>query len=644
MSGKLKLNIILFLAALLICPACYRSRTNVVSDVAFALSQPGTLQAFQGSSERVVLNWVDTNTAETGYQVERSIDGVNFNLIHTTQPDTAVYHDPVPLVETLYHYRIRAVSGIIFSNYTNVIQALTIARPTDLTSEPITCNQVNLTWTDNSSNETAYEVMRSPDATSFHIIDTLSPDSNSYSDTGLVKNRTYHYKVMAVGVGPSFSSLSSETLAHTPKSPWSFLYSGISRDEKGDSVLKTSDGGYISAGTSGSFSASKNFWIVKTNAKGKIEWQKSFGGVYDDYCHSIATTATGGYIIAGETMSFGKGKTDAWIICIDALGNILWENTFGGADDDKVFAIYKTIDRGHLVIGATASEGAGMFDAWLIKLDINGAIEWQKAYGGASNDFAVSAVQTKTAYIVTGATSSFGAGLHDLWVMKLNFDGTVIWEKSYGENKIEHGKSVMVEDNGGSIVVVGDTNSFSAHAYTDFWLLKLDGDGNIILQKTYGGFDNETAKSLEITSNGDYIIAGDTLTFGYAGYLDQWIVKVDSTEGNPIWQKSYGSVYNDTVAGIMEDDDKSLVTVGGFSYSSVSISTLWLNRLNPDGSVDYQTWSGVQIKDTSSTSSVNSTSVIPNTTGATVTDTTATKVTSNATVINTNGGFTRMSQ
>jgi hypothetical protein len=303
-------------------------------------------------------------------------------------------------------------------------------------------------------------------------------------------------------------------------------YGGTGND-RASYVLQTSDGGYIVVGDTGSLGAdSVDIFLVKTDANGNIIWAKTYGGIVDEYAHSVLQTSDGGYIVAGETHSFGAGWHDVLLIKTDANGNVIWAKTYGGTSWDVARSVQQTSDGGYIVAGYTDSFGAGGPDFFLIKIDANGNISWAKTYGGTYSDWARSVQQTSDGgYIVAGYTLSFGAGYEDIFLIKTDANGNVQWAKTYGGTSGDLAYSVHQTSDGGYIVA-GTTGSFGAGG-DNFFLIKTDANGNIIWAKTYGGTDWDYASSVHQTSDGGYIVAGYTLSFG-AGIWDAFLIKTDA--------------------------------------------------------------------------------------------------------------------
>jgi len=324
---------------------------------------------------------------------------------------------------------------------------------------------------------------------------------------------------------------------------WARTYGG-NRYDYAHSFQQTSDGGYIIAGNTSSFNTGydNDIWIFKLSSDGEIEWQKTYGGSEQEEARSIQQTTDGGYIIVGETRSFGAGENDIWIFKLSSDGEIEWQKTYGGSGSDSASSIQRTQDGGYIVAGEIEylEEDQRIRDAWFSKLSSEGDIEWQKAYGGHKSYF-VSFIQQRDdgGYIVAGNTSSSGAGETDIWFLKLTSDGEIEWQKTYGGNKGDSVSSIQQTGDGGYIVL-GDTSSFSAEG-SDCWILKLSSGGDIEWQKTYVGDKSYSASFIQQTSEGGYIVAGSTFSgaeWGGPSERDIQVLKLSST-GSIEWQRAY---------------------------------------------------------------------------------------------------------
>ncbi len=202
---------------------------------------------------------------------------------------------------------------------------------------------------------------------------------------------------------------------------WNRTFGGPG-DDAAFSVIETTDRGYVVAGHTSSFgNDAHDIWLIKTDSMGTMQWNKTYGGTGDEAAFSIIQTKDGGYALAGYTNSFGTGEYDFCLVRTDAAGNLLWNKTYGGTGDEGVYSIIQTNDNGYLLAGNTNSFGAGGYDFWLVKTDQNGEMVWNETFGGLNDDAAFSVIQTNDGgYALAGDTKSYGAGDWDFWLVKLS--------------------------------------------------------------------------------------------------------------------------------------------------------------------------------------------------------------------------------
>ncbi len=302
---------------------------------------------------------------------------------------------------------------------------------------------------------------------------------------------------------------------------WQKTFGGWN-DDGAYSIQQTKDGGYIVAGGTESFgSGGTDAYILKLNSKGEAEWQKAFGGWNDDEAYSIQQTKDGGYIVTGSTGDFGSGKRDVYILKLNSKGEIEWQKTFGGKYDDVANSIQQTTDGGYIVAGWTSSPDFGGDDVYILKLDSKGDLEWQKTFGGEGIAGADSIQQTKDGgYIVAGDKGG------DVYILKLNSKGEIQWQKTFGGEHNDAANSIQQTTDGGYIVA-GLTYSFGSGYYNDAYILKLNSKGQLEWQKTFGGEDYDGANSIQQTKDGGYIVAGWTSSPDFGGD-DVYILKLDS--------------------------------------------------------------------------------------------------------------------
>ena len=409
---------------------------------------------------------------------------------------------------------------------------------------------------------------------------------------------------------------------HSAHAQWAASYGGTGMD-LASSIQQTADGGYIVAGGTRSFGEGNyDVWVIKLDSNGAITWQKTYGGTDYDHANSIQQTEDGGYIVAGETTSFGTGERDVWVLKLGSNGAITWQKTYGGVEDDTVTSIQQTQDKGYVVAGYTYSFGTGEWDAWVMKLDTAGEITWQKTYGDANNDYAYSIRQTADGgYIVAGETKSFGAGGYDGWILKLDGDGNVTWQKTYGAVGLQEAYAIQQTQDNGYIVAGGAYTSGTDS--TDVWVMKLDSSGTITWQKTYGGVGYDYAFSIQQTQDGGYIVGGETYSFGPGNY-SIWLIKLDAS-GAITWQKIYGAAAYQQTRSAQQTQDGGYIVAGWHQVSNASNGDAFILKLDNSGSTGSCPFEGVStavVADTTVTAADST--VVPTNTPVTGVDTTVT--------------------
>jgi len=352
-----------------------------------------------------------------------------------------------------------------------------------------------------------------------------------------------------------------------PQTSWITIY-GEEGDEYAHSVSCTSDGEYIISGETKSFGADPegNAFLARINASGNVSWIKTYGGSGEERGYFVTTTSDGGYIVTGWTNSFGAGGDDLYLIKTDALGEVIWNRTYGGDGDDWGESVVQTEDGGYIIAGKTSSFGAGERDFYLIKVNASGELMWNKTYGGSEVEWAFSVDLTNdNGYVIAGYTGSFGAGDHDFYVVKTDASGELIWNRTYGGTGYDRSICVSQTSDDGYIVV-GYTTSFGTEG-EDVYLVKTDASGELIWNRTYGGVDNDRGYFVVQTEDDGYIVAGWTESFG-AGSRDAYLIKTD-TLGNPLWNKTYGGANLDRFYSVAQDKNGEYVAVGGtYSFGS----------------------------------------------------------------------------
>jgi len=344
--------------------------------------------------------------------------------------------------------------------------------------------------------------------------------------------------------------------------------------ETGAWIHQTADGGYIVAGTEASVNCDivgnhggTDYWLIKLNSKGEILWQRTYGGSLNEYCWSMAMTGDGGYIMTGETESndgdvtVNHGQRDYWVVKVDGSGNMQWQKSLGGSGMDESYNVQATPDGGCVVAGYTESNdndvtgNHGQRDYWVVKLDNGGNLQWQKTLGGTLSETAWSLqLTTDGGYVVVGSASSndgevsgnhngFGPGDADYWAVKLDGAGAIVWQKCYGGNKNEIAYHIASTKDGGFVMTGsaesadGDLTCNGGGGVTDLWTVKIDANGLMQWQKSLGGKLYEEGHCVQELNDGSFIIAATTCSSDVSGYhlptgagscSDFWLVKLSA--------------------------------------------------------------------------------------------------------------------
>ncbi len=306
---------------------------------------------------------------------------------------------------------------------------------------------------------------------------------------------------------------------------WTRSFGGSSFDY-GHSVQQTADSGYIIAGLTSSLDTLGDAWLIKTDARGDTLWTRTYGGPLEDYLDEAALTTDGGYVAVGNTMSFGAGAHDVWLIKTDSRGDTSWTRTFGGANDDQGYTVQQTNDGGYIIAGVTRSYGAGGDDVYLIKTDTAGDTQWTRTFGGPLCDWGLCARQTRDGgYIVGGLTTSYPDSSVYICLIKTNASGDTLWTRKIGDvSGWAEGGSVEQLDDGGYIFAGGVARG--SYDY-DVYLARTDSNGDTAWTRTFGGSDLDMGLSVQGTSDGGFMIGGQTRSFG-AGSSDFYLIKTDA--------------------------------------------------------------------------------------------------------------------
>jgi hypothetical protein len=328
--------------------------------------------------------------------------------------------------------------------------------------------------------------------------------------------------------------------------------------QEGKSVQQTMDGGYIIIGITSVDTGNNDIWLIKTDNKGNMLWNRTFGGTGPDYGHYVQQTSEGGFVIIGDKYVGDAGYYDVWLIKTDENGIKMWDKIFGGYSFDHGYSVKQTIDGGYIIIGSSNSFATR--DFWLIKTDSYGEEEWNKTYGGFYDDQGYDVQQTTDkGYIITGQMDAFGINSGNVSLIKTDSRGNLLWNKTFGGTSADEGRSVQQTSDGGYIIT-GLTGWLYGSGTGDLWLIKTDSNGNKLWDKTFGGIKPDYGFSIEQTIDKGYIITGNTESYG-AGNADVWLIKTD-TYGNEKWNKTFGGKKEDKGYSVQQTSDKGYVITG----------------------------------------------------------------------------------
>ncbi len=374
--------------------------------------------------------------------------------------------------------------------------------------------------------------------------------------------------------------------------------------------------------------------LLKTDANGQLQWQKCIGGTQDDMASAMIKTFDGGYAIGGYSWSkdgdnignVNYYSADYWLVKIDSMGSIQWQKTFGGYLDDKMYGLAQTRDSGFIMIGTTYSHDGDVSgyhaktDIWVVKIDTSRTIQWERCYGGSGDEFSGSIVQAQDGgYVFAGYTNSsdsdvvglhtdyLGENTYDYWVVNLDTLGNIKWSKCFGGDQHDYASQVIkTKDDGYAVIGYSDFGVTLAGylSYNDYWLIKLDTSGAVQWQKSYGGSNFDEANCIIQTNDNGYLVSGTSLSNdhevnGNHGRYDYWVVKADGS-GNFEWQESFGGSRNDFPYSVIQTIDNGYA-ISGITYSydgqiagyhdsctydlslsdSICTPDIWVIKLNP---------------------------------------------------------------
>lgn len=381
---------------------------------------------------------------------------------------------------------------------------------------------------------------------------------------------------------------------------------GGSEEDTARAIISTTDGGYAVLGFSNSIDGDldgkktvvNDYWLLKLDVDGNLQWSKTYGGSKDDRGQSLVQTKDGGYALTGYAMSsdgdasVNNGFHDNWILKLDPSGNIEWEKSFGFSGHDHSYDLLEAEDGGLFFVGflditsaradgntektnSTTRHGVGEF--WGTKIDAKANLQWRGYFGGTNNDRAHSVVRADDGgYVMAGFTESEdfdianSRGSYDFWAIKVDNKGNLVWEGSFGGTGIERAQDISKTADGGYVITGNtfstDTDVSKNNGESDIWLIKIDANGKKVWDTNYGGSQFEDGQSVTLSKDGGFIIAGNSKSIDMdlnanAGENDIWLIKTNAS-GTMEWQKTFGGAGLDFGFDALETADGSIVLVG----------------------------------------------------------------------------------
>lgn len=374
-----------------------------------------------------------------------------------------------------------------------------------------------------------------------------------------------------------------------------------------------------------------NFEPNESNFLGEVEWVKNFGGSGEDMGQSIIQTMDGGYAILGFSNSVDgdlQDKTlevnDYWLLKLDAEGNLQWNQTYGGSKDDRGQSLVQTFDGGYALTGYAMSDDGdgsvnqGFHDNWLLKLDASGAIEWEKSFGFSGHDHSYDILQTDDGgFFFTGFLDITSAradgntekgntltrhGVGEFWGTKIDASANLQWRGYFGGSNNDRSHAVVRSEDGGFVMAgFSESDDFdisSTQGSYDYWLVKTDGQGNFLWERSFGGSGIEISYDIDNTLDGGYVVAGNSFSVdgdigNYKGESDFWLIKVDDF-GKLIWERSYGGTGFDAAQAVKSSKDGGYYVVGNSKSSDLDATSnggendIWIIKTDNQGSLLWQ--------------------------------------------------------
>ena len=376
------------------------------------------------------------------------------------------------------------------------------------------------------------------------------------------------------------SLVKTENVQYEQKIQWVQTFGGTGNDGA-SSLLQTTDGGFALAGWTNSYGTGDNdMWLVKTDAKGAVQWTQTYGGIGSEWSRDFLQTTDGGFALVGVTSYSNSFDSDILLLKTDVSGIIQWNRTYGGRSADEAYALVQTRDGGFALAGWTTSYGAGTSDMWLVKTDDNGMLQWNQTYGGTDDDGAYTLLQTTDeGFVLAGSTDSYGGDASDIWLVKTDASGVVQWTQTYGGNESDYALD-LIQTADKEFVLVGVT--FYSNSDIDMVLLKTDENGVVQWNQTYNRPEKDIIYAISKTFDGGFALAGNTNSFGTN---DMWLAKTDAN-GVVQWHQTFGETGSDYAYSLLQTLDEGFVLAGSTTSFGAGGEDIWLVKTSPTSTLE----------------------------------------------------------
>ena len=324
-----------------------------------------------------------------------------------------------------------------------------------------------------------------------------------------------------------------------------------------------------------------NLLLARADLNGNLQWSRSFGGLDRDIGYTAIECYQGGFAVAGSTQSYGLGSSSMWLLRTNSTGHPIWNQTYGGTDWDECYDLVECRDGGFAIIGDTLSFGQGHKDVILVRTDVLGKEVWMKTFGGVDDDVGLCIIRCgTTGFTISGTTSSFGAGSSDMWLIRVDASGTLMWNKTFGEDYADESNSATLCSDGG-FLLMGSKQFGSGSQH--LWLVRTDSNGNELWNTVFAGSGSQAWSAVECNDGGFAVIGTDE---DYGDLEDIIFIRVDSN-GTLLWTREFGgSAVTDSYAGysVIACDDGGFIIGGKFGFRD-SGNDVWIARTDSEGEI-----------------------------------------------------------